>query len=674
MITRKILTTIAACLLLTSMAFAQGGRLADEADDAYNKGFYFNAIELYKKAYTVEKKAAVKAELIFKVAESYRELGDVQQAQVWYEKANKAQYTDPVTYFWIGEMQKQQGMYAEAIASYNKYKEKKSNDPRAEAGIAACQMAQKWKDSPTRYTVDPEVLLNTPQYDFTPAFADKKNEMVVFTSTRPASTGANTDQIIGEPFSDLFTSSRDRLGKWSEPVKLPIEINTEGNEGAPIFNAKRTVMYFTRCPSEKKKVFGCDIWMSKKVGNNFSAPVMLALKPAGSKEDTLVVGHPALSDDETMLVFASDAPFSGRLGGKDLYMVRLDRDGKPTGTPANLGAEVNTPKDEMFPFLRHDGNLYFSTAGFAGMGGMDMYMAEKTGDGTWGHTENLKAPLNSAGDDFGLAFDGEFDRGFFTSNRPGGKGQDDIWRFYMPDLVFALQGNVYDKVTGQPIPGAKVSVVGTNGSNFSALTDDNGGFAFVENGKDRYIKEGVSYSVIAEKDGYLVVKDQITTVGLTESTTFVKEYFLQPFEKTAIKLPQILYDVDQFFLRPESKDSLEVLYTTLVDNPNIVIELRSHTDSRPTRKYKGGNQELSQLRAQSCVNYLIEKGIDAARMVPVGRGPSEPLVTDEQIKKMATKEEKDAAHQTNRRTDFKVIRSDYVPGTGSVPPTPAPNN
>ena len=237
-----------------------------------------------------------------------------------------------------------------------------------------------------------------------------------------------------------------------------------------------------------------------------------------------------------------------------------------------------------------------------------------------------------------------------------------------------MQGNVYDKISGMPIPGAKVSVVGTNGSNFSALTDDNGGFAFVENGKDRYIKEGVSYSIIAEKEGYLVVKDQITTVGLTESTTFVKEYFLQPFEKTAIKLPQILYDVDQFFLRPEAKDSLETLYQTLVDNPNIVIELRSHTDARPTRKYKGGNKELSQLRAQSCVNYLVEKGIDAARMVPVGMGPDEPLVTMDQIKAMATKEEKEAAHQTNRRTDFRVLRSDYVPGTGSAPKQPVPNN
>ena len=659
-------------ILFSTIAMGQG-RLAVEADDAFAKGFYFNAIELYKKAYTVEKKAAVKAELIYKVAESYRALGDVQQAQVWYEKANKAQLADPTGYYWIGEMLKQQGKYADAIAAFNKYKEKKPGDVRADASIAACQMAQKWVDSPTRYSVDPEVLLNTPQYDFTPAFSDKKNETVVFTSSRPAATGSATDAIVGEAFSDLFTSTRDRLGKWSEPVKLPLEVNTEGNDGAPIFNAKRTIMYFTRCPVEKKKLFGCDIWMSKKVGQNFSAPVMLKLKPDAGKEDTLVAGHPTLSPDDDMMVFASNMRVAGQLGGKDLYMIRLDRDGMPTGQAVNLGPEVNTPKDDMFPFIRQDGSLYFSSIGFSGMGGMDIYHAEKTGEGKWGQVENMKAPINSASDDFAIMFDGEHDRGFFTSNRPGGKGQDDIWRFDMPSMVFALQGTCYDKVTGQPLPGARVSVVGTNGSNFSALTDDNGGFAFVENGKDRYIKEGVSYSILAEKEGYLVVKDQITTVGLTESTTFVKEYFLEPVMNRSIPLPQILYDVDRFVLRPEAKDSLETLYVTLTDNPNIVIELRSHTDARPTRAYKGGNLELSQKRAQSCVNYLVEKGIDPARMVPVGRGPDEPLVTMEQIKQMATKEEKEAAHQRNRRTDFKVLRTDFVPTTpGGV--APAPNN
>lgn len=661
MITRKILALLSLTLLFASPVLAQS-KLAEEADDAFSKGFFFNAIELYKKAYTVEKKASTKAELVFKVAESYRALGDMEQAQQWYERANKAQYPDPITYFYIGESLKQQGKYAEAIAAYNRFLEKKPGDVRAEAAIAACQQAQKWKDSPTRYSVDPEVLLNTPQMDFSPAFGDKKNQLVVFSSSRQASTGTETDMITGENFSDLYTSTRDRLGKWSEPVKLAPTINTPGNEGAPIFNSKRSVMYFTRCPMEKKKVFGCDIWMSKKVGNNYSDPVMLPLKGNVGKDDTITVGHPALSPNDEVLVFASNMR-SGSRGGRDLFMVKLDKEGMPIGSPVNLGAGINTSRDELFPFIRFDGSLYFASNGYPGMGGLDIYRAESTGENTWGQPQNMRSPINSAGDDYAIVFDGEEDRGFFTSTRAGGKGQDDIWRFYMPNLIFALQGTVYDKVTQQPLPGAKVSVVGTDGSNFSAITDDNGGFAFVEKGKnERFIQENTSYSILAEKEGYLVVKDQVTTVGLTESTTFVKEYFLQPAARGGVvNLPSVIYDVDRFELLDASKDSLEIAYQTLVDNPTLVVELRSHTDARPTRRYKGGNMELSQLRAQSCVNYLIERGIDPARMVPVGRGAEEPLVTMDQIKKMATKEEQEAAHQRNRRTDFKVLRSDFVP-------------
>lgn len=659
MTTRKFLASLFVSLAFVTTASAQG-KLAEEADDAFKKGFYFNAIELYKKAYTVEKKASTKAELIFKVGEAYRALGDPQQAGVWYEKANKAQYTDPITYLYIGDMLKQEGKYAEAIAAYNRYKEKKPGDVRADASIAESQQAQEWKDTPTRYSVDPEVLLNTPQYDFTPAFADKKNETVVYTSTRPGSTGTETDAIIGESFSDLFTSSRDRLGKWSEPVKLPIAINTGGNEGAPIFNEKRSMMYFTRCPMEKKKVYGCDIWVSKKVGNNYAEPVKLALRP--DKNDTITIGHPALTPDESALIFASDMKWPGHKGGKDLYMVALNKDGMPSGSPTNLGADINTSKDDMFPFVRNDGSLYFSSNGRAGMGGMDIYRAEKAGANAWSAVDNMRSPINSSSDDFGIAFEGAEERGFFTSNRAGGKGQDDIWRFYLPDMIFALQGTAYDKATGQPLPGTKISVVGTNGSNFSAITDDNGGFSFVENGKDRFIKENTTYSILAEKEGYLNVKDQATTVGLNESTTFVKEYFLQPaIVGGVVELPTVLYEVDEFVLIPAGIDSMQLAYQTLIDNPTMVVELRSHTDSRPTRRYKGGNMELSQKRAQSCVNYLVTKGIDPARMVPVGRGAEEPRITDAEIKKMATKEEKEAAHQKNRRTDFKVISYDYVP-------------
>lgn len=662
---RKFLACFTLIFACASGVLAQG-KQADEADAAFRKGFFYNAIELYKKAYTTEKKASEKAVLIFKVAEAYRALGDAANAEVWYEKANKAQYPDPITYYYIGEALKDQGKYAEAIAAYNKYKEKNPGDTRADASLASCQQAQAWKDSPTRYKVDPEVLLNSPQYDFCATFSDKRNSDVVFVSSRPASTGTETDGIAGESFTDLYASSRDKLGKWSEPVRLAPVINTAGAEGPAVFNEKRNMMYFTRCPHEKKKAFGCDIWVSKKVGNDYSEPVMLPLKPQQDKKDTsmVTIGHPALSKDGTLLVFSSN--MKGGQGGKDLWKVALDKNGMPTGAVANLGKEINSPKDDMFPFLRENGDLYFSSNIIGGMGGMDIYHAAKTGDGQWGHVENMKYPLNSSGDDFGIMFDGNEERGFFTTNRPGGKGEDDIWRFYVPDMVFALQGVTKDKVTGNPLPGAKIEVVGTDGSNFNALTDENGGFNFEENGKDRYIKENTSYTIRASKDQYLVVNDQITTVGLKESTTFVKEYLLQPvIPDRAIALPEVLFDLGSATLRPEGKDSLQTLYHTLLDNPTIVIELAAHTDSRGTDK---SNMTLSQNRAQSCVNYLISLGIDPARMVAKGYGESRPKITDAEIAKMATTEEKEAAHQKNRRVEFTVKSFDYVPKANAPAP------
>ncbi|HRQ86168.1 MAG TPA: tetratricopeptide repeat protein, partial [Flavobacteriales bacterium] len=242
---KKLLAGMMFMVLCTAGAMAQN-REAKDADEAFKKGFFFDAIELYKKAYTTEKKASEKAVLIFKVGEVYRAMGDAENAEVWYEKANKAQYPDPITYYYIGEALKEQGKYAQAIAAYNKYKEKNPGDMRADASLAASQQAQAWIDHPTQYKVDPEVLLNSPQYDFSAAFSDKRNSDVVFASSRPASTGTETDKILGESFTDLFASSRDKLGKWSDPVRLPPAINTPAHEGSATFNEKRNMMFFTR--------------------------------------------------------------------------------------------------------------------------------------------------------------------------------------------------------------------------------------------------------------------------------------------------------------------------------------------------------------------------------------------------------------------------------------------
>lgn len=653
-------------LVVTAAAVAQGEQIK-EAETAFKVGRYYNAMELFKLAYTKERRAAEKGVLIFKVAECYRAMSDAQSAQVWYERANRIHNTDPISIFHIAEALKGQGKYAEAIGAFNKYKEKDPGSSSADTEIAACRMAQRWLDRPTRYIVDPEVLLNAPEHDISAAFSSKKNDEVVFASGRSASTGTETDGIAGESFLDLFASGRDKLGRWSEPVRLPPSINTPAHEGAPAFNSKRSILYFTRCPHEKNKALGCEIWMSRKVGNDYSEPEMLGLGVISSEQDTFQVnrGQPTVSKDDGLLVFTSNQ--EGGQGGKDLWMVRLDKEGRPIGPPENLGPGINTKKDDKFPFLRANGNLYFSSDGRQGMGGLDLFRAEKIGENAWGNVENLKSPLNSPGDDFAIVFDHDEEKGYFTSNRAGGKGQDDIWRFMMPRLVFALQGTCFDRLTGLPLADTKVDVVGTDGRVFSAMTDVNGSFTFAENLKERYIQESTSYTIRAGKENYLVVNDRISTVDLEESTTFAKEYFLQPVITCGggIPLPQVLYEVDAFDLTQAGKDSLETLFTILNDNPTITIQLRSHTDARNTRRYKGGNLELSQRRAQTCVNYLVSKGIDPSRMEAVGKGATEPLVPGSEIQAMRTKEEQEAAHQRNRRTDFTVISFDHMPKEGA---------
>jgi len=275
--------------------------------------------------------------------------------------------------------------------------------------------------------------------------------------------------------------------------------------------------------------------------------------------------------------------------------------------------------------------------------------------------------MNSEANDFGIVFEEGKNRGMFTTSRTGGKGGDDIWEFYLPEIIFSLEGVVRDIETQKPIANSKVKIIGTDGLSAEVMTDENGAFSFKENGNARYINPNTSYSLVVEKEKYLAAKGKETTVGHESSKNFFHEYELQPM-KGAIKLPQIEYEYNKADLLPASKDSLNYLYNIMVDNPNIVIQLRSHTDFRGQDAY---NEKLSQRRAQSCVDYLVkEKGVDADRIVAKGMGEKEPLkmpdgtlLDEKYINSLKSEEEKEAAHQRNRRTDFKVLRDDYVAKT-----------
>lgn len=643
----------------------------DDADKALmQEEKYFEAIELYKKAYVKEQGRDVKAEIIFKIAEAYRLSDQAEQAEVWYDKSVIAQYPDPIAKLRLAEMKMANGKYDEATVAFQKYVAVDPTDPRGKMGLESAEKAQSWMDSPENYIVEPNVLINSEYYDYAPNFSNKKGTELIFTSTREGSTGSNENEITGGNFSDLYITQVDKKGKWSEPVLVEGEgINTEDNEGAAVLNARKNTMYFTRCKFEKNGYFGCQLLTAKRQGTKFGTPEPLVIG-----NDSIIIAHPALTNDDKVLIFASD--MSGGQGGKDLWYIKEESRGK-WSDPINLGPEINTKGHEMFPYIRSNGDLYFASDGHLGMGGLDIFVAKEKGNTQWGTVTNVKAPINSNANDFGIVFDEDQDKGFFSSNREGGRGKDDIWQFSKPPILFVLRGLVQDLETREPLVAATVKLVGTDGTVAEKQTGADGTFEFAANGDASYINKETSYSITVSKPNYLNARGKETTVNIKESKIFNHLYELQPVAPDKlIKLPEIVYPFNKANITAQAADSLEFLYKILTDNPTIVVELRANTDSRGSDPY---NLELSQRRADSAVGYLKRRGIAIERMQPKGYGETNLLISDAEINKLASEEEREAAHQLNRRTEFSILSFDYVPknkqgtkpkegGEGTTPP------
>jgi peptidoglycan-associated lipoprotein len=660
MIFTKGLFTFCLATLMSLSLMAQADQFTKEADNAYKNEAYFEAIDLYKKAYSKENDSEEKARMLFQIAESYRMILDYDQQVIWYNKALKAQYDAPDAFLYLAQAYHRQGDFTQAIEYYNKYIDAAPDPMKGEIGLEQAEIAKEFRDNPSRYIVQNEILLNSAEYDFSPGWAGDDFNTIYFSSSRQGAQGMEIDLRTGESFQDIFFTTRDQKGKWSEPERLTYRINTIHNEATPRLTNTFDMMLFTRCESTKDDNKGCNVMITRKTADQWSTAQVVEVKNNESTEIT-TAGHPALTPDETHIIFASDMP--GGMGGKDLWIAPFDKASMTAGEAVNLGPSINTKGDEMFPFVRKNGALYFASSGLVGMGGLDNFVAESNGENSWGNVENLGAPINSIGHDFGIIWEGDSERGYFSSDRNGGKGKDDIYSFNLPPLLFALDGVVYDKDTQQPVPEATIKVIGSDGASFEAATDAGGAFSFAEKGEERYINPETNYSIEVSKPDYLVAKDQISTVGIAESTTFLKEYFITfTAPDKAIEFPEVRYAYNKAELQVNdevnSLDSLDFLYNVLVDNPTIIIELQAHTDSRGKDAY---NKDLSQRRAESCVEYLSSKGIPAERMVAKGYGETRLRISDKQIAALATEEEKEAAHQKNRRTEFTVLSFDYVP-------------
>ena len=650
-----------------SKSFAQKN-YAKEADDAYKFYQYYEAIDLYKKAYSkVKKNKAEKARIIFQIAECYRFSNDTKYAETWYKKAVNAKYPDKIAVLYYADMLKINEKYEDAIIQYNLYNTLVPSDTRGANGAESCTLSQQWKDNPTRYEVENMKVINTKSMDFAATYADKKYKSLIFTSSRDGATGSDYDAWTGQNFVDLWLIAQDKKGSWSTPISIGENINTKFNEGAACLNSKANELFFTRCGVEKKKQLGCQIYVAKKRGTSWELPDSLALAP-----DTCSIGQPSITDNELTLYFASDMP--GGYGGKDIWMAKRSKKNKAWDKPINLGSSINTEADEMYPFIRDDGSLYFSSNGHLGMGGLDIFKVEKNGD-KWGTPVNMKYPINSAADDFAIIFKDKTDEGYLSSNRKGGRGSDDIYSFYLPPLIFTLQGKICNDSTKAMIKGALVKLIGSDGTILECITDASG---FYEFDKTKFLPN-TSYEIQVSKSNYFGNKGKESTVGLERSKDFVHDICLTPIPVIPIVLPEILYDFNKWDLLTQYQDSLNGLIKIMTDNPTIVVELGSHTDNRGSLEY---NDSLSFKRAKSVVDYIITKGIAGDRLVAKGYGErvSRTLtkditrdgfvfnkgitLTEEFINKFKGTEKKfEAAHQLNRRTEFRVLRDNYVPRT-----------
>jgi len=634
-------------------------RKAERAYAAFNAGEYFDAIDEFKDAYSKTQKTdkASRTELVFMIAESYKLINDPKNSETWYKLAVKSPNSKPEAQYWLALSLKKNGKYPQAIDEFKKYKQIVPSDPKADQEIRACELAIEWQRNPEAYNVEELKDLNSRESDYSASFARDDFGIIYFTSARDDAQGNKTHGATGQGFTDIFESRLDKKSKWSTPVPVD-KINSEFEDGTPFFADGYKEIYFTRCEAGKREKKGCVIMSSKKSGDTWSEP-----KNIGILSDSVVAAHPALTSDGLTLYFVSD--ISGGFGGKDIWKATRTGEGAGWSKPVNLGPDINTGGNELFPYLRDDGTLYFSSDGLIGMGGLDIFKAAPQPDGSWA-VQNLKYPVNSFADDFGITFENGNERGIFSSTRKG-RGNDELYSFELPPLRFNITGLVKDEKTGAVITGSTIQLIASDASNLQAETGSSGDFKFA-------LKPDVDYIFLASKDGYLNGKEKETTKGQVKSRDFMVTILLTAIDKP-IELPNIFYDFGKWDLRPESMVSLDKLVETLTDNPKVTIELMSHTDSRDTEEY---NYDLSQKRALSVVQYLIEKGIEPERLSARGYGESSPKIVDaainvqspflktgtslseQYINTLANEEQKEIAHQINRRTEFRVMRIDYV--------------
>lgn len=650
---------IIVCLLLTAVAAGCRTPKLSEADAQFQRGEYYDASVTYKKVYNKLRKKEERpqrGEVAFKMGRCYRLLNMSARASAAFQNALRYEYPDSTTHFMLAQALHADGKYSAALRSYDKYLEFCPDDSLAINCAEGCRTAQEIRARGSRYVVKQAKLFNSRRADFCPMYLGADCDQIYYTSTTEKATGDKKSEITGMKNADVFFSKKNEKGEWERPEPVEGELNTEFDEGIVAFSPDAQTMYLTKARRELNAPTSVEIYTSTRSDAKWSAPVKFEITA-----DTLsTFGHPAVSPDGEYLYFVSDMP--GGYGGKDIWRISLK---ERQGSLVNLGPDINTEGNDDFPYVRSDGSLYFSSDGHPGMGGLDIFRATAVGDPTdlrW-KVENMGFPINSAGDDFGITF-GKGEDGFFSSNRGDARGYDHIYSFEYDPVRITIEGLVMDK-DEEPVKNAIIRIVGNDGSNQKEVARDDGSFSFA-------LQRGVKYVMLAGAKGYLNQKQEFASDSTMEDANYWVEFILPSISKPSV-VENIFYDYDKSDLRPESKTALNELIAVLHDNPNVTIEMASHTDRWGSDAY---NINLSERRAKSVVDYLVENGISRDRLQPHGYGKSRPktvtkriarlypqfkegdILTEEFIKTLS-EEDQQAADQINRRTEFSVLSLTY---------------
>lgn len=654
----KLYTLIIICATVLITASCGADHFMKKGEKYLALGEYYDAAAEFKTAYnkTSPKDKDKRGERALKLAGCYDRINSTQKAIAAYRNAIRYNKADINTHLAFARILMKNGSYKEAAKEFQMVLDSLPDNELAKSGLLSAQTAQEEKNAGSRYIVKKMDVFNSRRADYSPMLFGDEYDQLYFTSTRNEAEGDELSGITGTKAGDIFVSQKDDKGKWGKPEAIVSGLNTEFDEGACCFTPDQSQMYLTQCTTDPNYPRYATI-----VTSNRSDAAWSKASPLEVTRDTLSsYAHPAVSPDGQWLYFTSDMP--GGKGGYDIWRVRITTNG--LGGVENLGEPINTPGNEMFPTFRPNGDLYFSSDGHKGLGGLDIYIAKVDKNTKKFVLEHLGYPLNSQGDDFGMTFEGPHNRGYFSSNRGDGRGWDHIYSFEKPEIIQTVKGWVYE-MDGYELPDALVYMVGSDGTNLKLSVKGDGSFTQV-------INPNVDYMMLATCKGFLNHKEELRVKPVTES----EEYVLQ-FPLASIRVPvlidNIFYDFDKYSLRPESTKALDELIKLLNENPNVTIELSAHCDYKGSAEY---NKTLSQKRAEAVVNYLIQHGIAKDRLSPVGYGKEKPktirkkltekypwlkegdVLTEEFIKKL-DKDKQEICNQLNRRTEFIVLRTTY---------------